>query len=736
MKIRITCLVLFLFTITFAQVTKINPIKSHPSSFAIVIDKDTFDKTKDAVLAYRDAVELDGLSSFILVNDWKNPEDVKLELQKLYKGKPKLEGAVFIGNIPIAMIRNGQHMSSAFKIDEDRYPFHRSSVASDRFYDDFDLQFKFLKQDSANTNLFYYSITPESPQRIEKDIYTARIKPSGENKTEKIKTYLFRVAEQKRNQNPINNAFVFTGHGYYSEALSAWTDERLSLREQFPQLFMPGGRIKILNHGMSREMKEILLTEVQNKDLDIALFHAHGDDDLQLISAYPIPLNTMENIESAKLFFRSKLRQAQRRKQSVEDAKAYFLKEYSVPESWFDGAFDDSVKAVDSLLEYKLDIHIADVRSISPQAKFIMFDECFNASFQLDEFIAGEYVFGNGNVIVAEGNSVNVLQDKWADEYLGLLNYGVRVGNLHKLKNLIESNIVGDPTFHFTSNSKIDLNKMLVFENENTPLWKKYLTSEEPELRSLALRKLFRLSKDKMEKDLIQFYMKDPSINVRIHSLKSLASINSKGFHDLLRVSINDPYEFIRRKSAEWMGEIGDTSYLPLLAKVVLTDESERVSFNGRSSMEFLGALSAYQCMSDQLDKMPQIVSKDKMKSSLKASFERNNVWLRDELLQNIVSDTIKLKSKLNEIRTFRNYRFIHGIPELIKLALNKAGETSVRVTTVETLGWYNFSIQKDDIIFACDKIITDSTNPQEVKEEAIRTKNRLLTGSNDVILP
>ena len=103
-----------------AQVNIINPVKTHPTSFAIFVDKETYDSTKDAIIAYRDAVELDGLSTYIVVNNWKNPEEVKSEIIKLYNSQPKLEGAVFIGNIPITMIRNGQHMASAFKMDEDR----------------------------------------------------------------------------------------------------------------------------------------------------------------------------------------------------------------------------------------------------------------------------------------------------------------------------------------------------------------------------------------------------------------------------------------------------------------------------------------------------------------------------------------------------------------------------------------------------------------------------------------
>jgi hypothetical protein len=738
MKTIISFLLLVITIVCSAQISVTNPVKPHPTSFAIVVDKETYNKTKDAILAYRDAVELDGLSTYIVVNNWKNPEEVKAELIKLYNGQPKLEGAVFIGDIPITLIRNGQHMASAFKMDEDRYAWNRSSVSSDRFYDDFDLKFKFLKQDSLNKLLYYYSILPESPQRIEKEIYTARIKPSGSgvDKYELIRKYLFRVAKQKLEQNYIDNSFVFTGHGYNSESLSSWSDEKLSLREQFPQLFAPGGRMKVLDFAMSPEMKEILLTEMQNKGLDFALFHAHGAEDLQYISNYPSARNPNENIEGIKLFMRSKIRTAERRKQDVAKAKEYYIKEYNIPENWLNDVFSDSTIKADSLLDYGLDIHIEDVRSISPQAKFIMFDECFNGSFQLDEYIAGEYVFGKGNVIVADANSVNVLQDKWPDEYLGLLNQGVRVGNWHRQRNLIESHLIGDPTFHFGSHSKYDLNKMLVLDNDKLDIWEKLLKSDESVLRDLAVRKVFRLTKEKFEKELVNICSTDHSFNVRMHAIKCLAELNDNAFRQILKISINDPYEFIRRKSADLMGEIGDTSYLPLLAHIILTDESERVSFNGKSAMEFLGAFPALRAVEKAIDEMPVNVSKEKLKHLMTASFRRSDEWLNKELIPQIFSDTLKLKSKLSQIRTFRNYRFNNGIPELIKLALIKKENPTVRVNTIEALGWYSFSLQKNKILSACNEIINDKTNPDEVIQEAIRTKNRLITGANDVLLP
>ena len=108
-------------------------------SFAIVTDPQTFNNCKAAIETYRSAVCADGLDAFVVSRNWTNPDELKDSLM-LYHKTRALEGAVFIGDVPIAMIRGAQHLTSAFKMDE-TLPMRDSSVPSDRFYDDFDLKF-------------------------------------------------------------------------------------------------------------------------------------------------------------------------------------------------------------------------------------------------------------------------------------------------------------------------------------------------------------------------------------------------------------------------------------------------------------------------------------------------------------------------------------------------------------------------------------------------------------------
>ncbi len=724
---------LILHNLTDAQIRILRPGINSTTSFAIFIDSLTFIKTYDAVIKYKNSIERDELGTFVLISNWKSPDEIKNEIIKLYNSKPKLEGAVFIGDIPIPMIREAQHLTSAFKLDEQRFAWDRSSVPSDRFYDDFDLKFEFIKQDTVNKLYFYYRLLPESPQRIEKEIYTARIKPSPDSlKYEKIKNFLLKVSELKSSSEDLNNVLVFTGHGYHSESLISWSDETQILSEQFPDAFKVGGRFKKYFYEMDKNIKKIILSELENLKLDVAIFHTHGVEDAQLLSSFPKAKNVNENIESVKFYLRSKLRSAKENNRSIEETKEYFKKSFGVPDDWFEGAFDDDVIKQDSILNYNLDIHIDDIRKISPNSKFVIFDECFNGSFHLKEYIAGEYVFGNGNTIAAIGNTVNVLQDLFVTELIGLLNYGARFGQWHKFNNYLESHLIGDPTFRFISKSKIPIDELINSNNEKT--LRQYLISSDAVIRSLAIKKLFDLKKENLSSDLKKIYMSDPSPNVRLMALKCLALLRDKNFDEVLLISINDPSELIRRFSVQWMGFAGKKDFLPLIVRASFDDESDRVRYNAKSVMELMNSDYNIQFIDQEIEKI--------LKEKEKYGFSRKDFFVRipdkkrqREILEKVENDTVNLRKRIYEVRTFRKYIYEDAVEKLIEIAKGENYPKELRIAVIEALGWYYFSPKKLEIIKAC-KVLQSQNTFYEVKQEAIKTMNRLLEGPNNPFTP
>ena len=90
-----TLLLFFLFAplLLWAKPEIIKPKVKTPTSFAIVVDKQSYDRVKSSIEAYRDAIERDGLATYILVDEWENPDAIREILKKLYADKKMpLEG--------------------------------------------------------------------------------------------------------------------------------------------------------------------------------------------------------------------------------------------------------------------------------------------------------------------------------------------------------------------------------------------------------------------------------------------------------------------------------------------------------------------------------------------------------------------------------------------------------------------------------------------------------------------
>lgn len=707
------------------------------TTFAIIVDAETYQKIGESVDAYRSSVERDGLPSYIVVDDWKNADAVKSVIKKLYSEKIPLEGFVLVGDIPIPMIRDAQHMTTAFKLDQE-VSWVRSSVPSDRFYDDLDLKFTFIKQDTARKLYFYYSLDADSPQRIDRDMYSARIKSpvNGDEKYDILKKYFDRIVREKKKSEVLDNALVYTGYGYHSESLASWEGNSFAMKELFPSLYQPGGHIQNLNFAMDHEMKAMLVQKVQNDDLDLALFHAHGAVDAQLIVGEPPTFMMDHNIQAIKRFIRSKMRTAKRRKKSVDEALQYYVDQYRLPKEWFADTFTDSVAAADSIDDEKQDIHSYDIDMIAPQPRFVMFDECFNGSFHEKEYVAGKYVFGNGRTVAAVANSVNILQDVWANEHIGLLGYGVRIGSWHRFRNTLESHIIGDPTYRFANRTQTDIQTLLSSKRSDVATWKKLLKEQDVPLRSLAVTMMFQNEGKAFEQELFTIFKNDPSYNVRMAALKYLAVLRTEIFEKALMIAAEDPYEFIRRIAILWMGEVSKPDYASAVAKASMTDASERVQYSARNAMEKIGL----DVIAGPLQEFANHVAEGSKKESFLADFKRSRLYYHSRLDSDLVplslNDTLSVKSRVQTIRTFRLYNYTGAVPVLLNVALKAGNPNRVRVTAIEAMGWYSFSYRRGEFIDACNKLIADPSSAPEVKNEALKTKNRLMTGSNDPVTP
>lgn len=693
-------------------------------SFAIVTDPQTFNNCKAAIETYRSAVCADGLDAFVVSRNWTNPDELKDSLMHYHKMRA-LEGAVFIGDVPIAMIRGAQHLTSAFKMDE-TLPMRDSSVPSDRFYDDFDLKFDFLGRDSVERNFFYYNLAAESPQYISCDIYTGRIKSSEKrgDKYGEISRYLLKAAAAKSQDNPLDHLMSYCGSGSFSNSLAAWKDETITLKEQMPAAFDNGSDgAKFLFYAMYPDVKSTLLGEIARNDLDLALFHEHGVPERQYVTETPRANETDAYYYDAKYRMRQRIRTAVSRGKDAESVIEDIVKKYGITRDWVEDWNDPKTEAEDSLYDAATGIMLDDIAAAKPNVRMTIFDACYNGDFREDDCIASRYILSEGNALVGIGNSVNVLQDKSSSDLMGMLTEGYRVGEWMQQVNILESHILGDPTFHFTASEyavRPDLH------NTNCKYWLKFTSPKYPcDIRGLALHKLYALNYNDLSPLLLKTWKESDEYMLRLQCLHLLEHYNDGNYEKVLKDGADDPYEFIRRKSAFFMGKVGTPEMAAELADLYMRDyNSLRVAHNvGFVCAHFPDSLFIKE-FEKKFAEADWIYDRElfhkKAENCFRAAFS-------------IESSTGKIiGDKNNGYRKFyisgmRNQPYPQYAESLLAIVRDSGEVENARVQCAEVLGWFIRAWNRKDIVDGIDAYLKSGEEmPEALRNELVKTKNRL----------
>ncbi len=693
-------------------------------SFAIVTDPQTFNNCNAAIETYRSAVCADGLDAFVVSRNWTNPDELKDSL-RLYHKTRALEGAVFIGDVPIAMIRGAQHLTSAFKMDE-TLPMRDSSVPSDRFYDDFALKFDFLGRDSVERNFFYYNLAAESPQHISCDIYTGRIKSSEKrgDKYGEISRYLLKAAAAKSQDNPLDHLMSYCGSGSFSNSLAAWKDETITLKEQMPAAFDNGSDgAKFLFYAMYPDVKSTLLGEIARNDLDLALFHEHGVPERQYVTETPRANETDAYYYDAKYRMRQRIRTAVRRGKDAESVIEDIVNKYGITRDWVEDWNEPKTVAEDSLYDAATGIMLDDIAAAKPNVKMTIFDACYNGDFREDDCIASRYILSDGNALVGIGNSVNVLQDKSSSDLMGMLTEGYRVGEWMQQVNILESHILGDPTFHFTAANdavRPDLHKA------DCKYWLKFTSPKYPcDIRGLALHKLYALNYNDLSPLLLKTWKESDEYMLRLQCLHLLEHYSDGNYEKVLKDGADDPYEFIRRKSAFFMGKVGTPEMAAELADLYMRDyNSLRVAHNvGFVCAHFPDSLFLKE-FEKKFAEADWIYDRElfhkKAENCFRAAFS-------------IESSTGKIiGDKNNGYRKFyisgmRNQPYPQYAESLLAIVRDSGEVENARVQCAEVLGWFIRAWNRKEIVDGIDAYLKSGEEmPEALRNELVKTKNRL----------
>jgi len=718
----------------FAQPQIIKPGKGDfASSFVIVVDKASFEALESEVIAYKNILEGEGLGTYLVYDEWKRPEEVKQELVKIAAQRPLLQGAVFIGQIPVVRIRNAQHLTTAFKMDEVAFPMVESSVTSDRFYDDLHLTFDFIEQDPENPLNFYYKLRYDSPQEINPSFYSGRMLPpsdAGQNAHSLLRQYLQKVVAAHQEMNALDCLVSFTGSFYNSDCLTAWGDEPLAMKEYFPQAFLKAQKSTFLNFRQEPYMRYRLYEQMQRPDVDLFLFHEHGAFDTQYISGGYPATSLHDDMEQLGIVSRNTYRKLRKRGEGRAEAfKQSVLAEHHLPESWFLLSTLDSLRLSDSLAEAAINITLPDLNLITPNARFSLFDACYNGSFHEKGYVAGYHVFGGGKTIVAQGNTVNVLQDKYSTRLLGMLSKGIRIGFWQNEVITLESHLLGDPTYRFVPDTEEGrklmeaLNDDLALHTKEVATWEHYLLQEDPLLQALALKKLSALRPQGLASMIYQIYTSTPSLTLRTECLQILTFYPQWGEaryeedahyrKQMLIRAMNDSYELIRRLSARYAGMVGEPELIaPLVNAALFQTESQRVAFQTQSSLEVFDHESVNAMYLKQIGESPKSLA--------------NAAKRQAESLLRIGNKGTPQQQRIGDIRYLRNNNLHTQVASLLQILGDADEEVLIRTTLAEALGWFTLSIKKPQIIEAIKELLQHSSVPEALRQALIQTWKRL----------
>ncbi len=732
---------LFFFESAFSKSKLLVTKGKFPTYFTIVIDSKTYETVKDEVLQYKSLLEKESLGTHILIGDWKSPDDLKLDLIKIKNRRGAiLEGVVFIGDIPVVRVVDFQHATTAFKMDQTRFPIEEHAITSDRFYDDTGLIFDFVGIDSVKSNHFYYRLSPKSRQYIRSDFYSSRIFPPkglGKDGADLIKDYLKKVISARNIMNPLDNVIFFNGHGYNSDCFTVWNHMQFVIRDLFPLAYNSASNHGFYNFRQDPFMKYSLFELMQRESTDLFVYHEHGAYDTQYINGDYPGVNTLKKsqgydglgpmdllaISIRNSYRRYSEKRAQEYKQSIIDDLGF-------TEEFFEKDRIDSLRVYDSTFSAKFNIVLQDLVGIRSNAKVSIFDACYNGSFHKDDYIAAYHIFSQGNALVAQGNTVNVLQDKWSMQLIGLLSEGVRVGFWQKETQTLESHLFGDPTFRFSvlSKNKIfsdKLNLELATQRDNS-YWKDLLDIDNPNLQALALKMLWKNGDPALYDILIDNLKDNKYPTVRLQAMMQLLDMPDIDYSVPLQYGLMDPYELTRRLAVRYSGFCGNSKLIPyLVSNLVYNPESFRVQLGLSSSLQMFDALLVSEAINLELEKSNIKQKRGEIEEF--ASYLRAQEKNQEKKLKIILDKCAKESERIFEIRMLRNNNNHKYLESYLSVIGDPQESILVQETMVEALGWFRWSEKKGTIIDYLNDVLNNRAISSELSNKIRQTIFRLM---------
>ncbi len=708
--------------------------KPSQPGFAIVIDSESYNQARQQIDRYQEVVAGRGLKPILVIDEWGVPDSIRAKLIELHNAEVNpIEGCVFIGDIPIARVRDAQFLTSAFKMDQDsRFSKTDYCISTDRFYDSFDLKWDFIEQDTARSEYFYYSMRSDSEMKLRPTIYSARIMPRDNargDKYEKLRRYMDRVNEADANNNPIDNMLYFGGHGNVTDSYEARMDEKLEMYDQLPWLRRQEKGIMFIDFRRDEFIKPRLIDQLQIPHIDYALLHHHGSEEEQLLSGTPFSSSMATQMNSVRNYIHGVARRYFESGKTAKDVKASMERslESPIPEQWITEATDPAVIAEDEAYSYAQDLHVAEFGNYKPQVRMVSLDACYNGSFQETESIQEAYLFTEGSgTLIAIANSVNSIQDRWINRYLGMAGLGMRVGYFAVMNITLETHVFGDPTFTFTPAADCGFDVNANMTNYSAKFWKKQLESQYPSVQNLAAYMLAERCEGNSSDLLFNCFANSGSGMVRLACLIELAEYNDANFLKAVELGINDGHEMTQRFAVNYAGECGHKELVdPLVSLYCENSVPERVNFDLSSALASYDSASVASAFDRIFAEHAFYTNNDSVRKEKLAYLNKQTTWYVEGVVESITDKDMKERSRISEIRSIRNTPLHAQVPMLLDY-MNEPQEPAVQAAIMESLGWFEHSYQRQAIAQKAAQIKDDERFDATVRDQALRAYNRL----------
>jgi hypothetical protein len=262
--------------------------------------------------------------------------------------------------------------------------------------------------------------------------------------------------------------------------------------------------------------------------------------------------------------------------------------------------------------------------------------------------------------------------------------------------------------------------------SDDPDYWLKVFRKEEhPDVKGTALHRLFALGYPELPRLLTDIYHASGFAMLRLQVFHLLQHYDDSRFEELLKTSVYDPYEFIRRKSVYAMGRIGKDEFIPFIGSVYLNDFlDERVRFNAEFCFALMDTEKVEKEILGQIDRSESLFNKEEIRSEFLSMLEsRKRI---SEMGMQIADTTQKLSSRLLGVSTIRNNSYHTKVDHYLEVLRDPSQPLDLRIKLAEALGWFTLSYRKGEIITACRQLGTNPDVDQKLKNELVKTVNRL----------